>query len=175
MRHDRLSAGAIVLVTMCCVAWGVQQVAIKVAAANGLPPVFQASLRSGGATLLGLAWLPRREGRAGLRALPVPSGTWLPRVAIAALFAGEFIFIYLGLALTSASRAALFVFTAPFFTAMGAQWFLPHDKMRPASSHRAADRLRWRRSNIRGRIVARTRQHFWRCLVSGRRCAMGGD
>jgi drug/metabolite transporter (DMT)-like permease len=134
LQQDRLSTVAIILVTACCAAWGVQQVAIKMAAANGLPPVFQAALRSAGAAVFGLTWLSFREGRAGLHALLRPAGSWLPRIAIAALFAGEFIFIYLGLGLTTASRAALFVFTAPFFTALGAQIFLPHDKMRGAQA-----------------------------------------
>jgi drug/metabolite transporter (DMT)-like permease len=36
--------------------------------------------------------------------------------------------IFRGLVLTSASRASLFIYTAPFFVVIGARWFLPGDR-----------------------------------------------
>ena len=36
--------------------------------------------------------------------------------------------IYRGLTLTGASRASLFLYTAPFFVVIGARWFLPGDR-----------------------------------------------
>jgi drug/metabolite transporter (DMT)-like permease len=44
------------------------------------------------------------------------------------LFGLEFLLIYRGLVWTSASRAALFLYTAPFFVVLGARWFLPGDR-----------------------------------------------
>jgi drug/metabolite transporter (DMT)-like permease len=49
----------------------------------------------------------------------------------AALFAGEFAFIYWGLSYTTASRGVVFLYTAPFMIALGAHWFLPGEKLRP--------------------------------------------
>jgi drug/metabolite transporter (DMT)-like permease len=46
------------------------------------------------------------------------------------LFAGEFVCIFLGLTLTSASRMAVFLYTAPCFTALGLHWFVDGDRMR---------------------------------------------
>ena len=44
------------------------------------------------------------------------------------LFGLEFLLIYRGLVWTSASRAALFIYTAPFVVVIGARWFLPGDR-----------------------------------------------
>jgi drug/metabolite transporter (DMT)-like permease len=46
------------------------------------------------------------------------------------LFAGEFVCIFLGLTLTSASRMAVFLYTAPCFTALGLHWFADGERMR---------------------------------------------
>ena len=48
------------------------------------------------------------------------------------LFAGEFICIFAGLTLTSASRMAVFLYTAPCFTALGLHAFVPGETMRRA-------------------------------------------
>ena len=40
------------------------------------------------------------------------------------LFGIEFVLIFRGLVLTSASRAAVFLYTAPFFVALGSYQFL---------------------------------------------------
>ena len=55
MRRDRLDALAIGLLLTCCLFWGLQQVLIKLTLAE-MPPVFQAWLRLGGATVLLLLW-----------------------------------------------------------------------------------------------------------------------
>jgi len=44
------------------------------------------------------------------------------------MFGIEFILIYRGLLFTTASRAVLFIYTAPFFVVLGARWFLPADR-----------------------------------------------
>ena len=43
------------LILVCCMIWGVQQVPVKLALPEA-PPLFQASVRSIGATLLVWAW-----------------------------------------------------------------------------------------------------------------------
>jgi drug/metabolite transporter (DMT)-like permease len=46
------------------------------------------------------------------------------------LFASEFVCIFVGLTLTSASRMAVFLYTAPCFTALGLHWFVAGERMR---------------------------------------------
>ena len=52
-----------------------------------------------------------------------------PGVVIAALFALEFLALYPGLHLTTASRGVVFLYTAPFFTALGAHLFIPAERL----------------------------------------------
>lgn len=120
---DRLAIGLMVIL---CMTWGLQQVAVKVASA-GISPLWQAGLRSLGAALLVWAWT-------GLRRIPLfeRDATLLPGIAAGALFAAEFAFVYYGLQFTSASRGVIFLYTAPFFVALGARWLLPNESMRAA-------------------------------------------
>lgn len=110
--------------------WGVQQVASKVALTEGIPPFFQAALRSSVAGALLLGWIGLRKGRAGLRGLLVRDGTWGPGLLTAALFAVEFLFLFAGVERTTASRAVVLLFTGPFYTALAAHWFVPAERLR---------------------------------------------
>ncbi|HRP67115.1 MAG TPA: DMT family transporter [Thauera sp.] len=120
---DRFAIGLMVIL---CMTWGLQQVAVKVASA-GISPLWQAGLRSLGAALLVWAWT-------GLRRIPLfeRDATLVPGIAAGALFAAEFAFVYYGLQFTSASRGVIFLYTAPFFVALGARWLLPNESMRAA-------------------------------------------
>ena len=108
-----LSPGAVALMLMLCLSWGFNQIAVKLALPD-IPPLLQATIRSAGAlpVLLFIGYLRgvkffERDGTLG-----------------AGLFAGilfglEFVLIFRGLLLTSASRAVVFLYTAPFFVALG--------------------------------------------------------
>lgn len=120
---DRL---AIVMMVVLCTIWGLQQAAIKVANA-GISPLWQAGLRSLGATLLVLAWARLR----GVR-LSEADGTLVPGLLAGLLFAAEFALIFGALQYTTASRGVIFLYTAPFMVALGAVWLLPHEHMRRA-------------------------------------------
>ena len=120
-----LSPGAIAWMLVLCLSWGFNQIAIKLALPD-IPPMLQATIRSAGAlpVLLLVAWLRgvklfERDGTLG-----------------AGLFAGllfglEFVLIYRGLLLTTASRAVVFLYTAPFFVALGSYQFLG-ERLRPS-------------------------------------------
>jgi len=112
------------LLLLLCAVWGVGQVAVKVGV-SGIPPLLQAGLRSTGSALLLSAWARRR----GVR-LMGRDGTLGHGALIATLFAGEFVFIYWGLTYTTASRAALFIYAAPFVVAIGAHFLLPGERLR---------------------------------------------
>jgi drug/metabolite transporter (DMT)-like permease len=103
---------------MLCLSWGFNQISVKFALPD-FPPLTQATLRSIGGLLviMLIAWFRgvpmfERDGtlRAGL---------------VAGLFFGlEFILIYRGLVYTSASRAVVFLYVAPFVVALGSRRFL---------------------------------------------------
>jgi len=117
-----LDAVAAAIVVVLCLSWGFNQVAAKLAI-HDIPPLIQAAIRSFGAALIVAAW-------AKGRGIPLLShdGTLLAGLAIGAMFSVEFILIYRGLLYTTASRAVLFIYTAPFFVVLGARWFLPADR-----------------------------------------------
>jgi len=115
---------AVVMMVVLCAIWGLQQVAIKSTNA-ALPPVFQAGLRSAIAAVLVWGWA-RARGTPLFR----EDGTLAAGLLAGVLFAGEFVCIFLGLTMTSASRMAVFLYTAPCFTALGLHWFTPGERMR---------------------------------------------
>jgi drug/metabolite transporter (DMT)-like permease len=120
---DRL---AVSLILMCCLSWGIQQVLAKLALAE-VPPISQAAIRSlGGAVIVGTVALW------GERGIFTRDGTLWPGIAAGTLFALEFLFLFIGLQWTSASHAILFLYTAPFFVALGAAFLLPNERLRPA-------------------------------------------
>jgi drug/metabolite transporter (DMT)-like permease len=78
-----------------------------------IPPLWQASLRMGGATVLLWLWCQLRGVKLFAR-----DGTLTGGLLAGLLFAGEFCFIYLGLQHTSASRLTVFLYTSPFVVAL---------------------------------------------------------
>lgn len=113
-----LDATAFGVMIVCTAVWGFQQVAIKLAA-NDVSFVMQAGIRSGMAAILLLAW-----ARARGVALFARDGTLLPGILIGLLFSAEFVFIYTGLAHTTASRMIVFLYIAPVVTALGLHLFV---------------------------------------------------
>jgi drug/metabolite transporter (DMT)-like permease len=113
-----LTAPAIALMLMLCLTWAFNQIAIKLVLQD-IPPFLQATIRSCGALLVILLVARLR----GIRLLE-RDGTLKAGLFAGVLFSLEFILIYRGLQFTSASRAVVFLYTAPFFVALGAYRFL---------------------------------------------------
>jgi drug/metabolite transporter (DMT)-like permease len=113
-----LSPGAVALMLMLCLSWGFNQIAVKLALPD-IPPMLQATIRSTGA-------LPMLLLIARLRSVKIfkRDGTLGAGLFAGVLFGIEFVLIYRGLLLTSASRAVVFLYTAPFFVALGSYQFL---------------------------------------------------
>jgi len=126
MYKHELDRFAIGLMVVLCSIWGVQQVAIKVANA-GISPVWQAGLRSIGASTIIFLWAMIR----GVK-LFEPDRTLWPGICAGLMFAAEFALIFMGLNYTPASRGVIFLYTAPFFVALGALWWLPGERLRAA-------------------------------------------
>ncbi len=108
---------------LLCLCWGLQQVAIKLAA-PWVPLLFQAALRSAIAAALVLAW-------AAWQRVPLTGrdGTLLPGLLAGLAFGGEFALIYAGLAHTTAARMIVFLYTAPCLTAAGLALFVGGEKL----------------------------------------------
>lgn len=113
-----LSPVAIALVVMLCLSWGFNQIAVKLALPD-IPPMLQGTIRSTLAlpVLLLIAWLR------GVKPFE-RDGTLAAGLFAGLLFGFEFVLVYAGLRLTTATRAVVFLYTAPFFVALGSYQFL---------------------------------------------------
>lgn len=123
-RHNHLDTLAMGLLTLLCLSWGLQQISVKVALAD-VPPILQGGIRGAVATLLVWGWLT-------LRGTPLfnKDGTLWVGLLVGLLFAAEFVFLYWGLAFTTASRAIVFLYLSPFVVAIGAHLFVPGETLR---------------------------------------------
>lgn len=122
---DGRAIGWMILV---CAIWGLQQTALKAASVE-MAPVLQVATRSGVAALPILWLIAARRELSFLQ--PV---FWLPGVAVGALYALEFLLVGEGLRYTDASRMAIFLYTAPIFTALALHCWRPEERL---------DRAQW--------------------------------
>lgn len=118
----RLDPVAAAIVVVLCLSWGFNQVAVKLAI-HDIPPLLQGTIRSVGAALVVGLWCWLRGVRLFDR-----DGSGLAGLGVGILFGIEFVLIYQGLVYTTATRAVLFVYLAPFFVVLGARIFLPADR-----------------------------------------------
>lgn len=124
-KRKALDARAIGLMFVLCAIWGMQQVALK-ATASAISPILQISLRSGiAAVLVGVLTVIRREK------VSLADGTWRPGLVVGILFATEYLCVGQALHYTTAAHAAVFLYTAPIFAALGLHWKLPSERLKP--------------------------------------------
>jgi drug/metabolite transporter (DMT)-like permease len=111
-----LDGVAIIVTVVLCLSWGINQVAIKLAIPE-IPALIQSAVRSAGAAMIVAVWA---------RWCRIPlfksDGTLVPGLTAGVLFGVEFILLYRGLVFTTATRAVLFIYLAPFFVVIGG-WF----------------------------------------------------
>lgn len=112
---------AIGVMALLCLTWSLQQISLK-AVADQASPMLMVALRSLVALAL-LAVLMHRRGEALNRE------RWAPGAVVGALFALEYLLIAEALRLTHASHVVVFVYTAPFFAALGLHWRLPAERL----------------------------------------------
>ena len=122
-RQTHLDPRAITLLLLCCLLWGINQVAAK-AALTEISPLWQAGLRSAVAGVLVWLWSVSR----GVRLFERDGGLWGGLLA-GALFAAEFACIFVGLQYTSASRMVVFIYLSPFVVALGMPWIAHGEKL----------------------------------------------
>lgn len=122
-RKSHLDGTALSVLFLCCLFWGSQQVLIK-ATLPFMAPVFQASVRFFGATLLLMAWCYYKK-------IPLwqKDSSLVAGLIAGLLFALEFACLYTGLQFTSASRLTVFAYTAPFWVAILVPIWVPSEKL----------------------------------------------
>ena len=117
---------AVMLMAMLCGSWGFNQVAAKLALVD-FGPITQAGLRSAlGSVVVGAyAWRFRPQ-------IWRRDGTFGAGLAVGLMFALEFVLLFVAVRLTTAASSIVFIYTAPFFVALGALLFLPQERLRPS-------------------------------------------
>jgi drug/metabolite transporter (DMT)-like permease len=118
---DRLDAKAAILLTVLCLIWGLNAVAIKFSN-EGIAPLFGAGLRSVIATVCLMIWMIRKR-------LELFPGRLMDGLIVGFLFGAEFGLLYMALLYTTASSAWILLYTSPFFHAFGAHFFLSGDRL----------------------------------------------
>lgn len=117
-----LDALAVAVSLLLCLSWGFNQVAVKLTL-HDIPPLMQGALRSAVAMVLVAGWCV-------VRRIPLfrRDGTLWPGLLAGTLFGVEFALIYQGLAYTTATRASVFLYLAPFLVVIGGRILLPGDR-----------------------------------------------
>lgn len=108
---------------LLCILWGGQQSVIKLVA-DDMAPTLQISLRSAIGVVLIAGFMVWRRVSFALH-----KGPWRAGLVAGLLFGFEFLFIGEGLRHTTASHMAVFLYTAPIFTALGLHFLMPEERL----------------------------------------------
>ncbi|MBJ9950443.1 DMT family transporter [Acinetobacter bereziniae] len=103
--------------------WGLQQVVLKLAAAD-ISPMMQIAIRSGLSAILVYPLIQRQKGTTLWSKQYLFPGMW-----VAFLFSAEFFLVAEALRYTSASHTVVLLYTAPIFLALGLHWKLPAERL----------------------------------------------
>jgi drug/metabolite transporter (DMT)-like permease len=123
MYQAQLRWQPIAILLVLALIWGANMAIIKVGARE-LAPLFMAGMRSLVASACLYVWMKAK----GIPIFPSRIVV-LHGIVVGILFGSEFGFIYVGLQYTLASRTYVLVYTAPFFAAIGAHFFLVGDRL----------------------------------------------
>lgn len=104
---------------------GFNQVVIRVVN-EGLQPIFFAGLRSFGAAICVALWLKMRG-----RDISLSRAHLGPGLALGAVFATEFVFLFLALDFTTVARTSILLYSMPVWLALGAHFLLPGETIGP--------------------------------------------
>jgi drug/metabolite transporter (DMT)-like permease len=118
---DSLDVKAVSALTVLCLIWGLNAVAIKFSNA-GIAPIFCAGLRSVIATVCLMIWM-------SVKRLELFPGRIKDGMVVGFLFGVEFGLLYTAILFTTVSSAWILFYTTPFFHALGAHFFLSGDRL----------------------------------------------
>ena len=125
MQAKALDPFAAALVLALCVIWGLNQVVAKLALPD-VGPIAQTGIRSaiGAICVVAYAFSTKR------RIFEI-DGAEAAGALAGALFTAEFIALYESLRFTTAARATVFLYSAPFLVALGAAFLIKDERLRP--------------------------------------------
>lgn len=124
MKHkDHIDTFGVILLIILSALMGVNQVFVKIINV-GLHPVFQAGLRSACSFIpvLCYALIMKKQ-------LTIRDGSFWPGMLAGVFFGTEFLLLFQGLDYTTVSRASIFFYTMPFWTAIGAHFLIPGERL----------------------------------------------
>ncbi len=122
-RKTRLDAAGGAVLMGVTLLFAVNQMVIKITNV-GLQPVFFAGLRSVLAVVFVLAWMRYRGIPVGITRAILPFG-----LLIGAVFAAEFLFLFVALDLTTLGRASVIFYSMPLWLALMAHVGLPGERL----------------------------------------------
>ena len=127
-RKQQIDAFGVVSLVGFSALLGLNQVVIKITNV-GLQPVFSAGLRSLGAMVVLYLWMKYRRQPFVITRETIPFG-----LIAGALFASEFIFLFIALDLTTVARSSIMFYSMPFWLALMAHFAIPGERLTPLKS-----------------------------------------
>jgi drug/metabolite transporter (DMT)-like permease len=125
MKARPLDALAASLTFCLCVLWGFNQVVVKLALPE-VGPIAQTGIRSA----IGVVCVAAYALLTNRRVFEL-DGTEAAGTLAGVLFTAEFIALFESLRFTTAARATVFIYAAPFFVALGAAFLLKDERLKP--------------------------------------------
>ncbi len=122
---DQLSWRPIIILLGLAVIWGANMPIVKLGGRN-LAPLFMAGVRSLVAAFCLYLWMKLK----GITLFPSRI-ILVHGIVVGVMFGLEFGLLYVGIQYTLASRLYVLLYTAPFFVALGAHFFLAGDRLNP--------------------------------------------
>src|ERR1700729_3263900 len=124
--HARpLDTFAATLIFALCVVWGFNQVVVKLALPD-VGPIAQIGIRSSIGALCVIAYAVFAKRR-----IFEIDGAEAAGALAGALFTAEFVALYESLRFTTAARATVFVYSAPFLVSLAAAFLIKDERLRP--------------------------------------------
>ncbi|MFZ7113321.1 MAG: DMT family transporter [Desulfatiglandales bacterium] len=111
------------ILLLLALTWGANMALVKIGSRE-IAPLFMAGLRSLVAGFCLYVWMMAK----GITLFP-SRPVFLHGVVVGVMFGAEFGLIYVGLQYTTASRTYILLYSAPFFVALGAHFFLQGDRL----------------------------------------------
>jgi drug/metabolite transporter (DMT)-like permease len=121
--REYLDVKAFILLIVITLVWGFNHPSIKYSN-SGIAPVFASALRSVIAGMCGVAYCLWKREKVFHTDINLLHG-----VVVGLLFGGDFACLYFGLLYTDAARSIIFLYTSPFFVAVGAHFLLKGDRL----------------------------------------------
>jgi len=123
MYRAQLSWRPVAVLLGLSLVWGANMAIVKIGTLE-ISPLFMAGVRSLVAAFCLYAWMKFKK-----ISLYPSKAVLIHGVVIGAMFGTEFGLVYVGLQHTTASRTYVLLYSAPFFVALGAHFFLKGDRL----------------------------------------------